>query len=81
MKEQELKKDYLLTGKMMSADHYTKGKSDQYEIFSGECVFIEHFSGYVRIKHQVAINATETVKAKLTFESEDKSQGVVIKSS
>ena len=30
------------------------------------------------IKHQVAIHATETVKAKLTFEREDKSQGVMI---
>ena len=30
------------------------------------------------IKHQVAIHATETVKAKLTFEREDKSQGVII---
>ena len=31
------------------------------------------------IKHQVAINSTETVKAKLTFEREYQSQGVVIK--
>ena len=30
------------------------------------------------IKHQVAINATETVKAKLTIEREYKSQGVMI---
>ena len=30
------------------------------------------------MKHQVAINATETIKAKLTFEREDKSQGVMI---
>ena len=30
------------------------------------------------IKHQVAINATDTVKAKLTFDREDKSQGVII---
>ena len=30
------------------------------------------------IKNQVAIHATETVKAKLTFEREDKSQGVMI---
>ena len=30
------------------------------------------------IKHQVAINATETVKAKLTFDREDKSQGLMI---
>ena len=31
------------------------------------------------IKHQVAINATETVKAKITFEREDKSHRVMIK--
>ena len=48
-------------------------------MFSGGCVFIDHASGYVSIKHQVAINATETVKAKLAFEREAQSQGVVIK--
>ena len=73
----------------MSADHYisrapgrlyhTKGKSDQSDMFSGGFVFIEHASGYVSIKHQVAINATENVKAKLTFEREAQSQLVVIK--
>ena len=47
-------------------------------MFSGGCVFIDHASGYVSIKHQVDINATETVKSKLTFEREDQSQGVVI---
>ena len=89
LKEQELKKDHLLPGQMVSADHYilrdpgrlyhTKGKSDQSDMFSGGCVFIDHASGYVISKHQVAINATETVKAKLTFEREAQSQGVVIK--
>ena len=73
----------------MSADHYisqdpgrlyhTKWKSDQSDMFSGGCVFIDHASGYVSIKHQVDISATETVKAKLTFEREAQSQGVVIK--
>ena len=48
-------------------------------MFSGGYVFIDHASGYVRIKHQVAINATENVKEKLTFEREAQSQGVVIK--
>ena len=48
-------------------------------MFSGGCFFIDHDSGYVSIKHQVAINATETFKAKLTFEREAQSQGVVIK--
>ena len=65
MKEQELKKCHLLPGQIVSADHYisqdpgriyhTKGKSDQYDMFSGGCVIIDHASVYVSIKHQVAI--------------------------
>ena len=47
-------------------------------MFSGGCVFIDHAGGYVRIKHQVDINTTGTVKAKLTFEREDQGQGVMI---
>ena len=89
MNYQELKKDHLLSVHMVSADHYilrapgrlyhTKGKSYPSGIFSGGCVFIDHASGYVIIKHQVAINDTETSKAKLTFEREAHIQGVVIK--
>ena len=37
-----------------------------------------HASDYISIKYQVATHATESVKAKLTFEREDKSQGVMI---
>ena len=58
LKEKYLKKDHILPGQMVSADHYTKGKSDQSDIYSGGYVFIDHASGYVIIKHQVAINAT-----------------------
>ena len=47
-------------------------------MYSGGCVFIDHVSGYMSIKHQVAINATETPKEKLTFEREDQSQVVMI---
>ena len=89
MKEQELKKDHLLPGQMVSAYHYIlratgmlyhkKVKLDQYDMFSGGCVFIYHASGCVRIKQQVAMNATETVKDKLTFEREAQIQVVVIK--
>ena len=59
---------------MVSADHYisqapgrlyhTKGESDPSDMFSGGCVFIEHASGYVSIKHQVDINATELSRQK-----------------
>ena len=48
-------------------------------MFSGGCVSIDHARGYMSIKHQVDINNTETVKAKLTFDSEVQSQGVAIK--
>ena len=88
MKEQELKKDHLLPGQMVYADHYilraigslchTKGKLDTSDIFLGGCVFIDHAIGCLRINHQVVINATETVKAKITFEREDQSQVVII---
>ena len=48
-------------------------------MFSGGCVIIDNASGYVRIKHQVAINATEKFKAKINFDREAQSQVVVIK--
>ena len=64
-KEQDLNNDRLMPGHMVSADQYisqapgriyhTKVKSDPYKMFSGWCAFIDHTSGYVRIKHQVAI--------------------------
>ena len=89
MKDQELNKDHLLPVHMVSADHYilrdpgrlyhTKGKSDPSYIYSVGCVLIDHASGYMSINHQVAINATETIKSKLTFESEAQIQGVVIR--
>ena len=89
MKEQELKKDHLMPGQMVYADHYisrapvrlyhTKGKLVQSDMFSGGCVFVDHASVHASIKHQVAIKATGTVKEKLTFERKAKSQGVVIK--
>ena len=47
-------------------------------MFSGGFVSIDYASGYVSIKHQVAINGTETVKKKTTHEREAQSQGVVI---
>ena len=89
IKEQELKKDHLLPGQIGYSDHYisrypgriyhTKGKSDQSDMFSGGYVFFDHASGSLSIEHQVAINATENIKAKLTIERKAKSRVVVIK--
>ena len=77
MKEQDLNKYHLLPIQMVPADQYIlrapgrlyhrKGKSYPFYMYSGGCVLIDHSSGYMSIKHQVVINATENVKAKLTF--------------
>ena len=48
-------------------------------MFSGGCVFVEHVISFMISKNQVAINNTETVKDKITFEREAKIQGVAIK--
>ena len=68
MNEKYLKKDHLQPGNMVSADHYisrapgrlyhTKGQSDPYEMFSGGWIFVDHSSGCMSIKHQVAIHTT-----------------------
>ena len=73
----------------MSEDHYIfqdpgrlyhrKVKSDSPEIFSGGCVFIDNYSRYMRIKHQVAINSTENSEAKITLDREAQSNRVMIK--
>ena len=88
LRSKDLNKDHILPVQMVSTDHYilrapgrlfhTIGKSDPSNMYSGGCVLIEHASGYMSIKNQVVINATETVKEKLIFEREDKSQGVMI---
>ena len=58
---------------------HTKVNSNSSKIFYVGCIFVDHASGYMIIKHQVTINATETVKDKLTFDRENKSQVFMIK--
>ena len=41
--------------------------------------FVYHISGFIIIKHQVDINATENVKYQITFDREAKSKLVAIK--
>ena len=89
MKEQETNRYTIMPGQMVSEDHYTswdkgslyqkKGNSAQSDMFSGGCVFVEHVISFMISKNQVAINNTETVKDKITFEREAKIQGVAIK--
>ena len=48
-------------------------------MFLGVCVFVEHDSNFMIKNNQVYINATETVKGKLTLERESHSNLVVMK--
>ena len=52
---------------------------DPSETFSGVCLFVDHASSFMSIKHQVAVNVIETVKAKQTFNRDDQNQGAEIK--
>ena len=89
MKEQDLNKYNLMPVQMLYANHYIyrypvrrshkKGKWYSSDMLSGGCVFIDHTSVYLSIKLQVEINATETVKSKITFEREAQIHGVVTK--
>ena len=89
MKEKEIKNDNMLTVHMMSAYHcisrtsvriYQKNqKSNTSDMFSVKCVFIDHVSGYIRIKNKLSINDTENDKAEFIFERESQSQIFVIK--
>ena len=69
MKDQYLNNDNLLSGQVVYLDHYIMrdqcrlyqmgGKYAQSKMISGG--FFDHSSGFRRIKHQLYINATETV--------------------
>ena len=41
---------------------------------------MDHTTGYVDVRHQVSLNATEIIKAKLRFERDALGQGVEVKS-
>ena len=76
MTEKDLKKNHILPGKMVSADHYilwdmgrlyhTRGKSEKSDIFLSVCLFVDHGGGFMIIKHHVGIKATKNIKAKIS---------------
>ena len=46
----------------------------------GGAIFVDHASGYVDVQHQVTLNAADTVKAKLRYEQDAHTNGVVVQS-
>ena len=47
-------------------------------MFHGGAIFVDHATGYIDIRHQVSLNAADTIKSKLMFEREGFNSGVVV---
>lgn len=86
-KEMNLKKEDLFPGQRVSVDHYespagrlysSRGKSQGGDMFNGGMIFVDHATGYVDCRHQVSLNAIDTIKSKISFEREAFHDGVKI---
>jgi hypothetical protein len=47
---------------------HTVGREQESDKFCGSSVFVDVTSGYVHIKHQVTLNASDSINAKTAFE-------------
>jgi hypothetical protein len=52
------------------------GKTKLDEMYTGGCIFVDHASGFIFVKHQVSLNSHETLKAKESFERMCRNTGV-----
>ena len=87
-KEGELKKGDLFPGQRVSIDHYqsaqperlykSRGGTNARDMFWGGAIFVDHASGYVDVRHQATLNAADTVKAKLGYEQDAHTNGIVV---
>eukprot|EP00957_Ditylum_brightwellii_P198961 15165368-Ditylum_brightwellii.AAC.1 len=74
----ELKKNNLLPGQRVCADHYhcadpgrlytKRGATGKASMHTGGCFFVDNVSGLVHIEHQVTLSGVETVKSKLRLD-------------
>ena len=84
-----MKKNDLVPCQRVSVDHFqsalpdrlynSKGRTDAKAMFHGGCIFVDHASGYIQVRHQITFSAGETVKAKLLYERDAANYGVRIK--
>ena len=87
-REMELKKEDLLPGQRVSVDHYqstqpgrvytSRSDLNSKSNFVGGAIFVDHASGFIKVMHQVSLDAVETIKAKLFYEKEAWHDGVKI---
>ena len=74
----QLKKNDLLPGQKVSVDHYvsslpgrlntSRGGTKTSNMYTGGAIFVDHASGYIDVKHQVSLGASDTIESKLSYE-------------
>ena len=89
-KENAIKKQHLLPGQKISADQYvsavpgrlytSRGSKSSKDKFCGGTIFVDHASGFIDVRHQPTLSATDTVKSKLEFETAADACGIKVKS-
>ena len=82
----ELKNNNLVPGQRVSVDHFqsalpgslynSKGYTDAKGMFHGGCIFLDHASRYIQVRHQVTFSDDETVKAKFLYKRDASNFGV-----
>ena len=58
----------------------SKGSSSSKNKFCGGTIFVDYASGYIDVRHQPTLSATDTVRSKLEFEDAASNCGVNVKS-
>lgn len=87
-KEANLKKEDLFPGQRVSVDHYqsalpgrlytSRGSTPAHRKYTGGVIFVDHATGYIDVRHQVHLDAAETIEAKIKYEREAYNSGVVV---
>lgn len=87
-KESNLKKGDLLPGQRVSVDHYqsalpgrlytSRGSTPAHRQYSGGVIFVDHATGHIDVRHQVHLDAAETIEAKIKYEREAYNTGVIV---
>ena len=83
-----LKNEDLLPGQHVSVDHFissvpgqlykSRGGTRLEDKYHGGAIFVDHASGHISIRHQVSLQATDTIHSKLSYKSEAFASGVTV---
>jgi regulator of replication initiation timing len=82
-----ISKDVLRPGQQVCIDHFicrnkgrlftSRGKTVPTDMYSGGCIFVDSYSGFVHVELQKHMNEIETIEAKERFESMALDYGVI----